>query len=85
MDTAQVLDWSRDALRMALLLCGPPLAAALIVAILVGAVQTVIQLHEPMVALIPRQMLVIVVVVVSLPWMVSCWIEYARAMIGGLA
>jgi flagellar biosynthetic protein FliQ len=85
MDAGHVLEWSREALRTALLLCGPPLAAALVVAIVVGAVQTVIQMHEPMVAQIPRQVLVMIVVVVCLPWMVACWVEYARVMIGGLA
>jgi flagellar biosynthesis protein FliQ len=84
MEIGQVIEWSRDALRMALILCGPPLAAALVVAVLVGAVQTVMQMHEPMVAQIPRQVLVMVVVVVCLPWMVSCWVEYARLLIGGL-
>ena len=66
------------------MLAGPPLLAALVVGVIVGAVQTVIQLNEPMVAQIPRQVLVMIVVVVCLPWMVACWVEYARAMIGSL-
>jgi hypothetical protein len=37
-----------------------------------------------MVSQIPRQLLVMLVVLVCLPWMASCWIEYARLMIGGL-
>ena len=50
MEMAQVVDWSREALRMALVLGGPPLLAALVVGLVVGICQTLTQLHEPVVA-----------------------------------
>ena len=54
MDMTQVIDWSREALRMALLLGGPLLAAALLVGLLINVGQTLTQLHEPVVGLVPR-------------------------------
>ncbi len=55
MDSSLVIDWSREALKMALLLGGPPLLAALAVGIVVGIVQTLTQMHEATVAQVPRQ------------------------------
>lgn len=81
MDVGQVIEWSREALRMALLLGGPPLLAALVVGLIVGVVQTLTQMHEPVVGLVPRLVAVLVVVLVALPWLVSCWVGYAGDMI----
>ena len=54
MDVTHVIDWSREALRMSLTLGGPLLAVALLVGLLVNVGQTLTQLHEPVVGLIPR-------------------------------
>jgi flagellar biosynthesis protein FliQ len=81
MDVAQVIDWSREALRMALVLGGPPLLAALAVGLLVGIAQTLTQLHEPVVAQVPRLLAVVVVVLVLLPWLFGRWITFAVALI----
>jgi flagellar biosynthetic protein FliQ len=84
MDLAQVIDWSREALRMALLLGGPPLAAALVVGLLVGILQTLTQLHEPVLALVPRLLAVLLVVLVLLPWSLGRWVSFATALIGSI-
>jgi flagellar biosynthesis protein FliQ len=84
-DSARLIEWSREALRVALMLGGPPLVAAVVVALVVGALQAVTQLHEPVVAQVPRQVVVLLVVLLALPWMVSTWVAYARALIGSLA
>ncbi len=84
MEMAQVIDWSREALRMALLLGGPALAAALVVGLLVGIGQTLTQLHEPVVALVPRLIAVALVVFAILPWLVSRWVGFAIELIGSI-
>ncbi len=71
MDAAQVIDWSREALRMALLLGGPPLLVALLVGVVVGMGQTLTQMHEPVIGLVPRLLAVLLVVLAVLPWLVS--------------
>jgi flagellar biosynthesis protein FliQ len=81
MELAQIIDWSREALRMALVLGGPPLLAALVVGLLVGIAQTLTQLHEPVVAFVPRLLAVIVVVLALLPWLLGRWITFAVALI----
>jgi flagellar biosynthesis protein FliQ len=81
MDLAQLIDWSREALRMALLLGGPPLLAALAVGLLVGIGQTLTQLHEPVVAFVPRLLVVLLVVIAILPWLLGRWILFAVTLI----
>lgn len=81
MDTTQVVDWSREALRLALQLGGPLLALALLVGLLVGVGQTLTQLHEPVVAQVPRLVAVSVGVLMFLPWMVSQWVGFMGRLI----
>ena len=69
MDLTHVIDWSREALRMSLTLGGPLLAVALLVGLLVNVGQTLTQLHEPVVGLIPRIAAVALVLLLILPWL----------------
>jgi flagellar biosynthesis protein FliQ len=84
MEMSQVIDWSREALRMALLLGGPLLLAALAVGVLIGIVQTLTQLHEPVVGQIPRLIVVALVLIAALPWMLGRWVEYAADLISSI-
>jgi flagellar biosynthetic protein FliQ len=84
MDMVMVIDGSREAVRMALLLGGPPLIAALVVGLLVGIVQTLTQMHEPVVGQIPRLVAVLVVILMVLPWLLMRWVAYAADVIGSI-
>jgi flagellar biosynthesis protein FliQ len=81
LDVTHVIDWSREALRTSLLLGGPLLAAALLVGLLVNVGQTLTQLHEPVVGLIPRIVTVAVVLLLILPWLVTRWVSFAVDLI----
>ncbi len=78
------IDCSREALRMALVLGGPLLAAALLVGLLVNVGQTLTQLHEPVVGLVPRLVAVALVLLVIMPWLISRWVSFAVDMIGSI-
>jgi flagellar biosynthesis protein FliQ len=84
MDMAHVIDWSREAVRMSLLLGGPPLAAALVVGLVIGAVQTLTQMHDPVVGQVPRLVAVLLVVLAALPWLLGRWVAYTVELIGSL-
>ncbi len=84
MDQSLVIDWSREAVRMALLLGSPILLAALVVGIIVGIGQTLTQLHDPVVGMVPRLMAIVIVVLAVLPWMLGLWVGYAQELIGTL-
>jgi flagellar biosynthesis protein FliQ len=84
MEIAHVIDWSREAVRMSLLLGGPPLAAALLVGVLVGVAQTLTQMHEPIVGLVPRLVAVLLVVLALLPWLIGRWVGFATQLIASI-
>ena len=84
MDLTHVIDWSREALRMALLLGGPLLAAALVTGLVVNVLQTLTQLHEPVVGLVPRLAAVLLVLLAILPWLVGRWVSFAVELISSI-
>jgi flagellar biosynthesis protein FliQ len=81
MDPTHLLDWSREALRMALILGGPLLAAALLAGLVVNVLQTLTQLHEPVVSLVPRLVVVLIVLLVILPWLLNRWVGFTVDLI----
>ncbi len=80
-DMTQVIDWSREALRMALLLGGPLLAVALVVGLVIGVGQTLTQMHEPTVGQVPRLIAVAIAVLVLLPWLFGRWVSFTVELI----
>jgi flagellar biosynthetic protein FliQ len=81
MDSQWVLDWSQEALRLALVLSLPVLATALVAGIVLGLLQTVMQLNEGAFAQIPRMIVVGVAVMMLLPWMISQWVGFTVSLI----
>ena len=84
MELSHAIDWSSEALWMALLLGGPLLAVALLVGLAVNVVQTLTQLHEPVVGLVPRLVAVLLVLMAILPWLVGQWVGFAVDLIGSI-
>ena len=84
MEMTHAIDWSRQALQMSLLLGGPLLAVALLVGLVINVGQTLTQLHEPVVGLIPRLLAVALVLLLILPWMLSRWVTFAVDLIGAI-
>lgn len=80
----QVIDGSREALRMALLLGGPLLAVALVVGLVVGVGQTLTQMSEPVVGQVSRLVAVMVASLMVLPWLLGRWVAYAVDLIGSI-
>ena len=83
-DLTHVIDWSREALRMSLLLGGPLLAVALLAGLVINVLQTVTQLHEPVVGLVPRLVAVLLVLLAILPWLVGRWVSFTVELIGSI-
>jgi flagellar biosynthetic protein FliQ len=84
MTPAGTHDWSRHALELALVLGAPMLLSALVVGLVVNVCQTLTQLHEPVVSLIPRLVAVAIVVLLVLPWMLGHWITFTTDLIASI-
>lgn len=85
MDSQWVLDWSQEALRLALVLSLPVLATALVAGIILGLLQTVMQLSEGAFAQIPRMIVVGVAVMMLLPWMIGQWVSFTVALMSSIS
>ena len=85
MEISHAVDWSRQALWMAMLLAGPALIVALVVGLVINVGQTLTQLHEPVVGLIPRLAAVALVLLLVLPWMLGRWVAFAAELIGSIS
>jgi len=83
-DLTHVIDSSREALRMSLLLGGPLLAVALLAGLVINVLQTVTQLHEPVVGLVPRLVAVLLVLLAILPWLIGRWVSFTVDLIGSI-
>jgi flagellar biosynthesis protein FliQ len=74
------VDLAREALLMVLLLCGPPLLAALAVGLLVSLLQAMTQLQDVTIGFVPRLLAVLVVLAFLWPWMGEQLIDYSTAL-----
>ncbi len=75
-DSGLILDWTREAIRMLLVLGGPLLLSALVVGLVVGLIQTMMQMQEPVVGAVARIAAVALTTLALLPWLVRTWIDY---------
>ncbi len=60
------------------------LIAAFLVGLLVNIGQTLTQLHEPVVGMIPRLAAVALVLLLILPWILARWVSFAVDLIGSI-
>ena len=74
------VDLAREALLMVMLLCGPPLLAALVVGLLVSLLQAMTQLQDVTIGFVPRLLAVLVVLAFLWPWMGEQLIDYSTTL-----
>ena len=85
MDAQWVLTWTQEALRLALIISLPILATALLAGIVMGTLQTIMQLNEASIGQIPRMIVVGLAVVMLMPWMIDQWVGFTTSLIGSVA
>ncbi len=72
-----LLHLGREALVVALLVSAPPLAAALLVAALVGALQAATQVQDATLAVVPRLAAVLGALALAAPWIGARVVRFA--------
>jgi len=75
------LDLVRGVLFEAMLIAGPVLLIAMVVGLILGVLQTAMQIQDTTVAIVPRLMLVGFALVLLLPWMAQKLVDYSRDLI----
>lgn len=80
MDSQFAIDLSREALWTALMLGGPLLLVAVVVALAIGILQAVTQIQDPTLTVVPKIVAVVAAVGLCLPWLVQRMVEYAQPL-----
>jgi flagellar biosynthesis protein FliQ len=84
MDSQNAIDLGREALWTMLLIGSPVLVAGLIVGLVIGLFQALTQIQEQTVAFVPKIIVMLLVLSVSLPWLISRMIQYTTELISGI-
>ena len=84
MDPQDAIDLGREALWMMLLVGSPVLVAGMIVGLVVGLFQALTQIQEQSVAFVPKIVVMLLVLSVSLPWLISRMLQYTTDLIAGI-
>ena len=71
---------ARDALKTALYVAGPALLVSMVVGLSISIFQVVTSLQDQTVAFVPKVMAVMLVVVLSLPWMMRVMVGFTAHM-----
>ena len=71
-----LVDLAMRTLRTAMLLAAPPLVAGLVVGVAVSIFQSVTQIQEQTLVLIPKMVAVIVVLLIAMPWMLQLLVNF---------
>lgn len=80
MDTAAVLDVSRDAVIVLLKLSAPLMITALVIGLIVSVFQALTQIQEMTLAFVPKILVVFVALLVFLPFMISTLITFTEGL-----
>jgi flagellar biosynthetic protein FliQ len=83
MNELVITQLAREALQTALMVAAPALIASLVVGFLVSVFQVVTSLQDQTIAFVPKAVVVMVVVVISLPWMIRVMGRFTERMLTG--
>lgn len=71
---------AKDALKTALYVAGPALIVSLVVGLAISIFQVVTSLQDQTIAFVPKIIAVMVVVVLSFPWMLRVLLQFTTRM-----
>jgi flagellar biosynthesis protein FliQ len=84
MDPQEAINLGREALWTALVIGSPVLVAGMIVGLVIGLFQTLTQIQEQSVVFVPKIIVMLLVLSVTLPWLISQMLHYTTNLIAGI-
>jgi len=85
MTAESVIDLAQQALRVTLLVAGPMLLAGMLVGLLISIVQAATQINEMTMTFVPKIVVVMLVMVLTLPWMIAQMTAFTRGIFARIA
>ena len=84
MDPQDAIDLGREALWTVLLIGSPVLLAGMIVGLVISLFQTLTQIQEQSVVFVPKLVVMLLVLGVTLPWLIARMLQYTTDLISGI-
>jgi flagellar biosynthetic protein FliQ len=85
MTAESVIELAQQALRVTLLVAGPMLLAGMLVGLLISIVQAATQINEMTMTFVPKIVVVMLVMVLTLPWMIAQMTAFTRGIFARIA
>lgn len=83
LDVTSAMDLGREAMLTALLIAAPVLAAGIIVGLVVSVFQTITQLQDQTLSIVPKIVAMMGAAVFFIPWLAERLLEYSQNLFGG--
>lgn len=83
MELAEALDLTREALLKALIIAGPVLLTGIVVGLIISLIQTLTQLQDQTLAIVPKIVAMAAAAVVFVPWVATRLLEYTQELFAG--
>lgn len=80
MQTEQILDITRQAMRVAVLLSAPLLLFGLVVGVLMNILQAVTQISETTLAVVPKMAAMLLALIIFSPWMLDVLVDFTTQL-----
>jgi flagellar biosynthetic protein FliQ len=84
MDPQSAIDLGREALWTTMIVASPVLVAGLIIGLVIGLFQAMTQIQEQSLVFVPKIIVMLLVLSISLPWLISRMVQYTSTLIGGI-
>jgi len=85
MTAESVIDLAQQALRVTLLVSGPMLLAGMLVGLVISIVQAATQINEMTMTFVPKIVVVMLVMVLTLPWIIAQMTAFTRGIFARIA
>ncbi|MEZ4751465.1 MAG: flagellar biosynthesis protein FliQ [Bdellovibrionota bacterium] len=80
MQSEQILDITREALKVAIMLSAPLLVFGLVTGLMVSVFQAVTQISEATLAIVPKMLAIILAFLIFSPWMLDVIMNFTTHM-----
>ena len=81
MDAQDAIDLGREAMTMTMLIGSPVLVAGMLVGLIIGLLQAITQIQEQTVAFVPKLVVMVLVLSLTLPWLINQMVQYSEDLI----
>lgn len=81
METNHAIDLVREALLMAMTISAPILLVALVLGVLIGLLQSMLQIQDATLSTVPKLLMMGICLAIAMPWMADRLVEYSKQLI----